>query len=355
MEYDIRYMKRALQIAANGLGNTSPNPMVGAVIVNGSGIIIGEGYHHRCGEGHAEVNAIASVKDRRQLTTATMYVTLEPCSHYGKTPPCAKLIIDSGIPRVVVGCLDPFGQVSGRGIKMMREAGIEVVTQVLEQECRSLNAVFMTVHSLRRPFITLKWAQSRDGFIDRKREKNDTAARFSTVLTSVLVHRLRSVHDAIIVGNNTIISDNPRLNVRLWTGRNPIKIVPDRKGNIPSTAAVFNSTGETAIRLSALRRNDLPDSIITLKPGIDIRGTLETLYSYGITSLLVEGGAILLESFLNNGLWDYSRVEISAEDLKTAGSVKAPVIGRQPDLSEMIDGNMINHYTNNRLVQVKRL
>ena len=192
MNIEEKYMRRALELARHGLGNTSPNPMVGAVIVDNSGRIIGEGYHRRCGEGHAEVNAIASVADadRGALRDATMYVTLEPCSHYGKTPPCAKLIIDTGIPRVVVGAGDPFKEVAGRGIRMMREAGIEVAEGIMAAESRALNRRFMTAHEQQRPFVTLKWARSADGFMDSDRADGQPA-KFSTPLTAMLVHRLR--------------------------------------------------------------------------------------------------------------------------------------------------------------------
>ncbi|MDE6556831.1 MAG: bifunctional diaminohydroxyphosphoribosylaminopyrimidine deaminase/5-amino-6-(5-phosphoribosylamino)uracil reductase RibD, partial [Duncaniella sp.] len=192
MEVNPLFMQRALELAKNGALDASPNPMVGAVIVDAGGKIIGEGWHRRCGEGHAEVNAIASVADESLLKDSTIYVTLEPCSHYGKTPPCADLIISKGIPRVVVGCLDPFPEVSGRGIARLREAGIEVVTGVLEEECRKLNEKFITAHTLQRPFITLKWAESADGYLD---------ARISTPFTRMLAHKLRATSDAILVGS----------------------------------------------------------------------------------------------------------------------------------------------------------
>lgn len=355
MKYDIKYMRRALQLAANGLGNTSPNPMVGAVIVSRNGHIIGEGYHRRCGEGHAEVNAIASVKDRELLKESTMYVTLEPCSHYGKTPPCAKLIIDNRIPRVVIGCLDPFIQVSRKGVKMLQDAGIDVVTGILEKECRQLNAVFMTAHTLRRPFVTLKWAQSHDGFMDHKRDETNIPARFSTTLTTTLVHRLRSLHDAIIVGSNTIIADNPHLNVRNWHGRNPIKVVIDRKGNLPVTASLFNNPDEPVLRLSLFDRKDLPQHIITLDCSHDIKEVLETLYNHGITSMLVEGGAALLKSFIDNDIWDYARIEVSNIELGSSGTIVAPKIDMQPQSIESVDGNTIITYDNIKHAEVKSI
>lgn len=223
---DEMYMRRCLQLAVCGRRNASPNPMVGAVIV-ARGRIIGEGYHVRCGEGHAEVNAFASVApdDERLLPEATMYVSLEPCAHYGKTPPCADLIVRKGVRRVVVGCVDTFAKVSGRGIEKLRASGIDVTVGVLESECRSLNRVFFTFNSLRRPFVTLKWAQSADGYIDDRFRQ----AAFSTPFTRMLVHKLRARHDAILIGSVTDRRDNARLNVRHWAGKDPLRIVIDRE------------------------------------------------------------------------------------------------------------------------------
>lgn len=318
-------MRRALELAAHGLGNTSPNPMVGAVIVDNNGMIIGEGYHRRCGEGHAEVNAIASVKDKDALKDSTMYVTLEPCSHYGKTPPCAKLIIDMGIPRVVVGSVDPFSEVSGRGIKMLRDAGVEVIDSVLADESRLLNRRFMTAHTLGRPFVTLKWAQSADGFMDSDRP-NGVAHKFSSFLGSVLVHRLRSLYDAIIVGSGTALADNPELNCRLWPGKSPQPVVVDRHHRVDADN----------LRMKAPIITDAPD----------IPSLLKELYSKGFTSLLVEGGAKLLQAFIDSGLWDDARVEISSENLAEHGRVPAPVLKLTPSKSYKIGQNQINEYKN---------
>ena len=220
---DADYMRRALQLASNGIFDAHPNPMVGAVIVAPDGRIIGEGWHRRCGEGHAEVNAVAMVRDEAEFLTATMYVTLEPCSHYGRTPPCAELIISKRIPRVVVGCLDPFEKVSGRGVKMLRDAGVNVTVGVLEEECWQLNVRFITAHTRRSPYVILKWAESADGYID---------GRISTPLTSVMVHRLRAEADGILVGSGTALADDPRLDVRLAGGKDPVRVVLDRRGRL---------------------------------------------------------------------------------------------------------------------------
>lgn len=325
MPVDERYMRRAIELASHGESEVSPNPMVGAVIVAEDGRIIGEGYHRRCGEGHAEVNAVASVRDRAALCRATMYVTLEPCSHYGRTPPCAKLIIDCGIPRVVVGAGDPFRKVAGRGVAMLREAGVEVVTGVLADECRRLNMRFMTAHEQNRPFVTLKWAQSADGFMDCHRCRGEAAARFSTSLTRSLAHRLRSLHDAILVGAGTVIADNPRLDTRFWPcGREPRPVVLDAGGCVPADSVVMSRTP------------------VIVRSEMEVSDLLHMLYGEeSVTSLLVEGGAETLRRFIESGLWDVARIEIAPFTLGKAGSVKAPLIGMMPYKFERIDGNDI--------------
>lgn len=338
MDSDIKYMARAIELAQHGKGNTSPNPMVGAVVVCNNSII-GEGYHRQYGEAHAEVNAINSVNDKNLLSQSTIYVTLEPCSHYGKTPPCAQLIIDNKIPRVVVGCLDPFEKVSGRGIKMLQDAGIDVITGILEKECREINPIFMTAHSQRRPWITLKWAQSQDNYIDCKRTKDENAFRFSNDITSMLVHRLRSLHDAIMIGSNTALVDNPQLNVRKWAGRNPIRIIVDRRNRIPANHQVLNH----------------PDTIHYTRPDDSINDIATELYNQGITSVLVEGGSLLLQSFIDRGLWDCAQVEISADTLGEHGNIKAPQINKQPIKLTKIDKNTLCFYSNNPLFKVKNL
>lgn len=308
MDVERRYMERALQLARRGMGHVSPNPMVGAVIVH-DGRIIGEGWHRRWGEGHAEVNAVASVADRSLLADATMYVTLEPCSHYGKTPPCARLIIDCGIPRVVVAALDPYERVSGRGVAMLRDAGVEVMTGLLAEESRRLNAAFFTAHTLRRPLVMLKWAQSADGYIDRVRDAGAAAQRFSTALGSAEVHALRSRFDAVMAGSGTVIADNPRLDVRLIDGRSPRKVILDRRGRIPADAAVWS--GAETICIGAVQGS--------------LTEILSSLYGRGVTSLLVEGGKRLHDSFIAAGLWDLCRVEISPLTLGAAGCCRMAV------------------------------
>lgn len=284
------YMSRALGLASNGELHASPNPMVGAVIVTPDGRIIGEGWHRRCGEGHAEVNAVASVSeaDRPLLRRSTMFVTLEPCSHYGKTPPCAKLILDTGIPRIEVATVDPFARVSGRGIAMLREGGVDVRVGLLGDESRRLNRRFFGAHTRRRPWVTLKWAQSADGFIDGRDSESDSPAAISTPLTRAAVHHERALNQAIIVGAGTVIADNPSLTVRDYAGDSPRRFVLDRRGRI------CERQGWTILS------DPTPEA------------TLSRLYSdFGIISVLIEGGATLLNSFMEAALWDEARIEIA--------------------------------------------
>lgn len=321
-------MARCIELAKGGRGYTSPNPMVGAVVVR-EGRIIGEGFHRKCGEAHAEVNAIASVRDEALLRDATLYVSLEPCSHYGKTPPCAELIIRKGIPRVVVGCLDPFPAVAGRGVRMLREAGVEVVTGVMEAEARRLNKAFMTLQLKGRPYIILKWARSADGFIDRSRtDASVPPVVLSTAATSREVHRLRSEVAAIMVGTRTALLDNPSLNVRHWYGRSPVRVVLDRRLEIPASYHLLD--GSTPTLVFTEREAPERDGVeyIRIDFGSSVPGqVLRELAARKIDSLLVEGGARLLRSFLDEGLWDEARVETSPVLL--GEGVEAPVLDRR--------------------------
>ena len=317
---DIKFMRRCLQLARCGEAGAPPNPMVGAVIVCDSRII-GEGYHRRCGGPHAEVNAINSVKERDLLSRSTIYVSLEPCAHYGKTPPCADLIIETGIRRVVIGCTDPFAKVNGLGIKKLREAGCEVQVGVLEQECRELNRRFFTFHEKHRPWITLKWAQSSDGIMG-----GDNRITFSNALTQTLVHRLRARSGAILVGTNTALQDNPTLTTRLWPGPNPLRLTIDRNGILPPTLH--------------LKDNSTPTVIYSHE---SIEEILADLYARGIQSLLVEGGAKLLQSFIDKGLWDEARIETAP--LCLGQGTKAPTLkDEQLKSKQNIDGHIIQHY-----------
>ena len=324
MTKDEKYIARCIQLAKNACCNAAPNPMVGAVIVH-NGIIIGEGYHIRCGEPHAEVNAIRSVKDESLLNKSTIYVSLEPCSHYGKTPPCADLIIEKGIPEVVIGCMDPFSMVAGRGIEKLRKAGIKVTVGVLEEECRQLIRRFITFNTRKRPYITLKWAESADGFIDKNRE-GGSPVLLSTPLTSMVVHKRRAEHNAILVGRKTALLDNPSLNTRNWFGKDPIRLVIDKDLTLPQQLHLFDGKMRTLVFTRKNTTNHHPlVEYIHLDFSQDILPQImDVLYNLKVQSLLVEGGTRLLQSFIDTGLWDEVYIETSPIHLNEG--VKAPNI-----------------------------
>ena len=338
MVIDEKYMRRALQLARQGAGHTSPNPMVGAVIVGPDGTIIGEGWHRKCGEGHAEVNAVASVADASLLKDSTIYVTLEPCSHYGKTPPCARLIIERGIPRVVVGVLDPFHEVSGRGVKMLREAGIEVVVGVLEQECRELNKRFMKAHTAGRPWVQLKWAQTADDFIALPPDAGENPLRMSTPVTMCLMHRQRSMCDAIVVGAATARIDNPSLTTRQWPGKSPLRVVLSRQLSIPHDLKLLTDGLPTIVYNGV--KSETQGAVEFVKMDTDDpMAWLTDLYRRGVTSVMVEGGAVVLQELIDSGLWDEARIETSPRII--GQGVPAPHIeGRQAAVYNL-DGNSI--------------
>lgn len=317
------YMARCIELAQKGKGFTAPNPMVGAVIVH-RGKVIGEGFHRRLGEPHAEVNAIASVRDESLFKDSTLYVNLEPCSHYGKTPPCAELIIRKQIARVVVGCLDPFPEVSGRGVRMLLKAGVEVTTGILEAECRELNKAFMTFQEKGRPYIILKWAQSADGFIDRHRDDYSVApVVLSSPESRRQVHKLRSEVSAILVGTRTALLDNPSLSVRHWAGPSPVRLTIDRHLRIPSHYHLLDGMIPTVVFTSREVQNSKNITYIPLHPTRSVaQQILDYLKEEKLNSLLVEGGSRLLQSFLSEGLWDEARVEVVARHLHEG--VKAP-------------------------------
>lgn len=328
-------MRRALELAAHGFGSTKPNPMVGAVIVAPDGRIIGEGYHRRCGEGHAEVNAVASVaeSDLPLLEQATMYVTLEPCSHQGRTPPCAKMIIDRHIPRVVVGATDPFVKVSGRGIAMLREAGVDVRVGELAAESECLNAVFMTAHRRGRPFVFLKWAQSANGCLDHVRTSPfQKPVHFSNDKSAMLTHRLRAVHEAILVGSGTVLADNPRLDTRLWHGSSPRPVILDGRG-----------------RLTDIQERYAGRDPIVYTGELSVEEILHDLYARGITSVLVEGGAEVLRRFVESGLWDAAQTETAPFAIEDLGAPTAPELETSPIAIFIADENIIRIYSNNPL------
>ena len=340
MEY-ANYIAHCIEIARRGAYFVAPNPMVGAVLVGPDGTIIAEGWHERYGEGHAEVNCFRRAEEAisHQLSAfsykdCTLFVSLEPCSHYGKTPPCAKLIIEKGVGRVVVGMLDPNPLVAGKGVQMLREAGIEVIVGVMEQECRELNKRFLCLHEKHRPYIILKWAQTADGFVDRIRQIEDLrfkiedlhlngALAISTPETKKLVHKMRAENMAIMVGTNTVLLDNPRLLNTHWEGRNPIRVTVDRHNRIPADARIFSDETET----------------IVYRDHTDWPFITADLAARNIHSILVEGGTTLLNHILETGIWDEIHIEVAPE-MKIGEGVPAPAIAL-PDRYETIDGHQL--------------
>jgi len=306
---DSLYMNRCLELAGRAEGYTSPNPMVGAVVVY-NGKIIGEGFHLRAGEPHAEVNAINSVTDRSLLPYSTLYVNLEPCSHYGRTPPCADLIISCGIPRVVIGATDTSPKVAGRGIEKMSHAGVEVITGIEEVKCRELNKRFFTWNEGKRPYVILKWARSADGFIDFVRKGGDTAGPhwITGMAERVLVHRWRAAEGAILAGGATVRLDNPALDVRYWKGRNPVRIIVSRSGEIDRKAKIFSPTAEVILFTRTPGVTFPGVKVIVIKDGDDtVTAVLNALFDLGIQSLFVEGGSRIIKAFVASGKWDEAR------------------------------------------------
>lgn len=304
-EIDQKFMRRALQLAKLAGVNAAPNPMVGAVIVH-DGKIIGEGYHKLCGEAHAEVNAINSIKDTQLCASSTIYVTLEPCAHFGKTPPCADLITQNNFKRVVIACQDSFSAVSGKGIQKIKDAGIEFEVGVLEQEARHLNRRFFTYHEEKRPYVILKWAETRDGFMDRLPEEREVGINWITQpKMKVYVHQWRSLEQAIMVGWKTINNDNPQLNVRKISAPSPHRFIIDPHGKVNVDAKVFKNGEATTIISLKTEIQDLPEhvEVITLEK-IDSSAVLEVIYNKNFLSVFIEGGAQTLQHFINDELWD---------------------------------------------------
>ncbi len=342
-----RYLQRCLDLARMGEGLTFPNPMVGAVIVHNQQII-GEGYHRKAGGPHAEVNAIASVKDPALLPHSTLYVNLEPCAHYGKTPPCSLLIRQKKIPRVVIGCTDTFSKVAGRGIEMLRSAGVDVIVGVLEKESRELNRRFFTFHEQKRPYILLKWAQTRDGFLDLDRtvEEETRPTWITDEWARRIVHKWRSIEPSILVGTLTALKDNPSLTVRDWAGPHPLRLVLDRFGKLPPTLSLFNGKVPTLVfSEKGSQPKELVETIFMDPQENPLIAVLNELYKRDIQSVMVEGGGLLLGAFIEAGLWDEARVFVG-EKWFTAG-VKAPVIKRVPQREEIFGNNRLFVYRNN--------
>ncbi len=339
---DFYYMQRCIQLALQGLGTVAPNPLVGAVIVH-QNKIIGEGAHLIYGGPHAEVNAIASVRDKSLLSESTLYVNLEPCSHYGKTPPCADLIIAMKIPRVVIGMQDPFSEVNGSGIQKLQGAGVEVIASVLETESKILNKRFITFHQYHRPYLLLKWAQSADHFTGKQGEK----IQISNELSKRYSHQWRTEESAILVGSTTAIVDNPRLDVRYWPGKSPLRILFDRTGKLQTRKdlQVFDGQHPTLVFTNTENAEYPHATVVTLDPTKDfIQEALTAIYQQGIQSIIIEGGATLQNEFLLKNLWDEARVFTSSENI--GSGIKAPDLKRKAVTVKTLGNNSLSIYTN---------
>jgi len=345
MTNDELYMRRCLQLAELGAGHTAPNPMVGAVMVH-EGIIIGEGYHKQYGGPHAEVNCINSVagENKHLIPSSTIYVSLEPCAHHGKTPPCADLIIQNRIPKVVVGCRDPFPAVNGKGIEKLQYAGVQVTLGVLENECRSLNKRFFTFHTLHRPYILLKWAQTSDNKI-----ASLSADRLfiTSEITNKLVHKWRSEEAAILVGTNTARLDDPSLTNRLWPGNSPVRLVVDMHLNLPQHLRVFDATQRTIIFNSIKHEETGNTTYYQVTEDVSIVHQIRNAcYQYNIQSIMVEGGAKLLQSFIDEGMWDEAHVITNTQLFIGEGLAAPPLTNFKLYKQEDIFSDSINYFYN---------
>lgn len=342
------YMLRCLQLAKKGIRNVYPNPMVGCVIVH-KNTIIGEGYHKNYGEAHAEVNAINSVSNKSLLSESTIYVSLEPCAHFGKTPPCADLIVQYNIPHVVIGCIDTYAEVSGRGIEKLKKTGIKVTLGVLEKECLAINKRFFTFHNKKRPYIILKWAQTQDGFIDIDRQQKKLTDNWITCAAAkTLVHKWRSEEHAIMIGTNTALNDNPELTVREWDGKNPIRVVLDINLRLPKHLNIFNTEASTIVFNSIKNETDQHIEYVQIDQFKNIiQQCMNKLYERQINSIIIEGGALLLQSFIDVNLWDEARVFIGNKAFEKG--LKAPTINSSPISIEMINEDEMLIFVNKSL------
>ena len=341
MNRDEIFMQRCIELASLGIGLTYPNPMVGSVVVyNGS--IIGEGWHQKAGGNHAEVNAILAVKDTSLLKNSTLYVNLEPCSHHGKTPPCVDFIIKHKIPRVVIGCIDPFALVFGKGIDMLKNAGKEVLVGVLEKECRYLNKRFFTFQEKKRPYIILKWAQSKNGFIAPMKQEFSKPFWITNKKSQILSHKWRTEESAILVGTNTAEKDNPSLTARLWEGKNPLRLVIDRQLRLKKMLNIFDGNSKTFVFTDKIKRSTKYISYIKLKFDCLPSEIINTLFKKNIQSVIVEGGNKTIQAFIDLNLWDEARV--FSADVIIKNGVKSPKINAKPVNSIIVDDNQLHYF-----------
>jgi len=338
MNNDELYIKRCIELAQKALGKTYPNPLVGSVIVH-NGEIIGEGYHHKAGENHAEINAINSVKNKDLIPESTIYVSLEPCAHFGKTPPCALKIKELGFKKVVIGAMDSHDKVNGKGKKIIQDAGIEAVSGILEQECIELNKRFFTYHEKKRPYIILKWAESGDGFLD----KDFKPTAVSNTLVNQFVHQLRADEHAILVGTQTALNDNPSLTVRKAEGTNPVRILIDFDLKIPSGYNIYNNEAKTLVLNSVKEGSEGSIQFIKINKENFLPELMEALYKEQIQSVIIEGGRFTLQQFINANLWDEAIV-IKNENLKLENGTKAPEFNHTATKIENFRDNTVSFF-----------
>ena len=334
------YMQRCLDLAYKALGKTYPNPIVGCVIVHNCEII-GEGFHEKAGENHAEINAIKSVRNPELLKESTIYVSLEPCSHFGKTPPCANKIVEIGFKKVVIGCLDSNKAVNGKGKKIIEDAGIEVISGILEQKCKIANKRFFTFQEKKRPFIVLKWAESGDGFLDQNRQPT----QIGNSLTKQFVHQLRSQEEAILVGTKTALTDDPSLTTREVEGRNPVRILLDLDLKVPENFKIFNGEAKTIVFNT--KKNSVLNDLIFVKINREnvAEEMLKHLYELQFQSVLIEGGAFTLQQFIDKNLWDEAII-IKNENLLLENGTKAPILSGKPEKVLKMRQNFVEFYQN---------
>lgn len=334
------YIRRCIELAQKAIGNTYPNPLVGSVIVH-NGKIIGEGYHHKAGENHAEINAINSVEDKSLIPESTIYVSLEPCAHYGKTPPCALKIVELGFKKVVIGAMDSHDKVNGKGKKIIQDAGIEVVSGVLEKECIDLNKRFFTYHEKKRPFIILKWAESGDRFVD----KDFKPTQISNSLTKQFVHQLRSDEHSILIGTMTALRDNPSLTTREIFGKNPIRILIDIDLKVPTDFNIYSNEADTLVFNSIKEGEEGNIKFIKTSRENFIENMLKKLYEFQIQSIIVEGGSFVLQQFIDANLWDEAII-IKNTNLILENGTKAPNFENTPIGIKDFRDNIIEFYKN---------
>ncbi len=346
---DEKYMQRCLDLAMMGQGNTATNPMVGAVIVY-KGSIIGEGYHRKFGDRHAEANAINSLKDKSLLEKSTLYVNLEPCSHLGKTPPCSELIARNNIPRIVIGTIDPNSIVSGKGIKILESNGAEVITGILEKEAVKLNKRFFTYYKKNRPYVILKWARSNDGFIDIDRDKKQPGKInwISNMTSRILVHKWRTEEHSIFIGTTTALLDDPRLNIRYWNGNSPLRMVLDRTLMLPKKLKIFDGTIKTLVftEKDAISGNNTEYVKVNFNNNL-LGEILGILFEREIQSVFVEGGKMLIESFIKNNLWDEARIFTGKMNFNSG--IKGPEINKAHDQQIFVADDKLQIFYNDNL------